>query len=272
MERDCSGVRSAAVQEPGIGRLDDDPLAQLEQAGSPPRLDFTCFGVGIALAVEVPALVAPIKAVLPPLASPGIREPAAARLTVRSDPGERGLVSIARPGGTLGSALDPEVAVRLLEERLPAIVAQRAEGWAFVHAGVVVVGERAIILPGRSLSGRSIIVEALAREGAHPWSETYAVLDSLGNLHPFGGSAGAGATASIALVATAPYRPGAHWSPERGGAAAAALAMLETAATQGDRGWLLAVLGSAAARATALRGERGEATEIAPQLLAELGC
>jgi len=44
---------------------------------------------------------------------------------------------------------------------------------------------RAILLPGRSLSGKTTLVRELLRRGATYYSDEFAVVDDFGNIHPF---------------------------------------------------------------------------------------
>src|ERR671929_229610 len=53
------------------------------------------------------------------------------------------------------------------------------------HAGVVGWQGRAILIPGRSFSGKSTLVAALVRAGATYYSDEFAVLDERGRVHPF---------------------------------------------------------------------------------------
>ena len=55
----------------------------------------------------------------------------------------------------------------------------------FVHAGVVAWKDRAILLPGRTLAGKTHLVAELVKAGAAYFSDEYAVLDEDGWVHPF---------------------------------------------------------------------------------------
>ena len=50
----------------------------------------------------------------------------------------------------------------------------------FIHAGVVGWSVHAIVMPGRTFTGESTLVEALVRRGAEYFSDEYAVLDRKG--------------------------------------------------------------------------------------------
>jgi hypothetical protein len=64
-------------------------------------------------------------------------------------------------------------------------VAERARKHVFVHAGVVGWEDRAIVVPGRSFSGKTTLVAELVRAGATYYSDDYAVFDARGRVHPF---------------------------------------------------------------------------------------
>lgn len=72
-----------------------------------------------------------------------------------------------------------------LEGDVRLTVADRARHRVFVHAGVVGWKGKAIVIPGRSLSGKSSLVAELVRRGGSYYSDEYAVCDSRGRVHPF---------------------------------------------------------------------------------------
>ena len=72
-----------------------------------------------------------------------------------------------------------------LEAAAQHAVARLCRKHVFIHAGVVRWGGRAILLPGRSLSGKSTLVLALVRLGATYYSDEFAVVDTKGRIHPF---------------------------------------------------------------------------------------
>jgi hypothetical protein len=64
-------------------------------------------------------------------------------------------------------------------------VAETAPRRVFVHAGVVGWRGRAIVLPGRTFTGKSTLVHALCAQGASYLSDEFAVLDDEGRVHPY---------------------------------------------------------------------------------------
>ncbi len=103
-----------------------------------------------------------------------------------------------------------------------------------LHAGVVGWGDKAILCPGPSWSGKSTLVAALVKAGATYFSDEYAVLDRNGRVHPYpkplsirnGGTGIArsysakeigGVTGKrslpVGLIVVSKYRPDAIWQP-----------------------------------------------------------
>lgn len=167
-------------------------------------------------------------------------------------------------------------------------VAAHATSRLFVHAGVVGWRDRAIVMPGRSHSGKSSLVAALVRAGALYYSDEYAVFDRQGRVHPYakrlslrqvaGGRQFCSAEAlggrvgtdplPVGLLAVLRYEPGATWEPRPLLPGQAVLALLDnTVLARSQPEFALSALGQAAAGATAFSSARGEAQDIGPQLL-----
>lgn len=84
----------------------------------------------------------------------------------------------------VGSVRD-SVALDRFENAIQYYVAEFADPWLFVHAGVVAWQGTAIVLPGRSFSGKSTLVHALVDAGATYLSDEYAVFDAEGRVWPY---------------------------------------------------------------------------------------
>ena len=192
-------------------------------------------------------------------------------------------------------AKDLEQAFEVLESEIRQTVAAAAPGRTFVHAGVVGWHGRAILVPGRSRSGKTTLVAELVESGAVYYSDEFAVLDRRGRVHPFakslsireggcarheivrrrraedfGGFCGV-RPLPVALVVLASYRPGAPWQPvtlTRGQAILEMLAHTVPARLRPEASLL--ALERAVARATVLQGERGEASAVAARLLEQV--
>jgi len=186
---------------------------------------------------------------------------------------------------------DLELALGLLDTHMCGFIAVHATERIFVHAGVVAYEDRLIVMPGMSFSGKSTLVAALVRAGAAYYSDDFAVLDETGRVHPYpkplslrgenvsntthtpeslGGTAGTEPHRPSAIVMTT-YRPGAEWHPRRLSPGEAVLAVLENTVPARERPTeSLRAVSRAVEQAIVLQGDRGEAEEFAPRLLAEL--
>ena len=54
-----------------------------------------------------------------------------------------------------------------------------------VHAGAVLIGDTAVLLPGSTHAGKSSLVAELLRRGASYFSDEYALIDIAGCVHPY---------------------------------------------------------------------------------------
>jgi hypothetical protein len=198
-----------------------------------------------------------------------------------------------RGGERIAQAASARDLLKHLESWLRLTIAIRSPQRIFVHAGVVGWRGRALLLPGRSHSGKTTLVAALVRAGATYFSDEYAVLDDTGRVHPFakplsirgpdGGAArkypvealgGRAATRPlpVGLVAVTRYRAGARWRPRTLSPAEGLFALLSntpTALTRSEDA--LRTLNRVVLNAVTLRGARAEADRIAPLLLERLG-
>jgi len=176
-----------------------------------------------------------------------------------------------------------------LERRMKMYVAEMAPRRVFVHAGVVGWKGRAILIPGRSLSGKTSLVEMLVRAGATYYSDEYAVLDMTGRVHAYpqslqirtpgssrqkkvtaeeiGGTTGT-KPLPIGLVVVSPYKAGARWRPVELSAGQAVLEMLaHTLPARRKPEVAVRTLGKAVSESITLKGVRGEAEEAARLIL-----
>jgi hypothetical protein len=175
------------------------------------------------------------------------------------------------------------------ESWLRLTVAIRSPERIFVHAGVVGWKGHALVVPGRSCSGKTTLVAALVRAGATYFSDEYAVLDEAGRVHPFpkplsirdpdGGptrmclaEALGGSTATepwpVVLVVATRYRRDARWRPRTLSPAEGLFALLAntpTALTRSEDA--MRTLKEVVNHAVTLRGARPEADHIVPLLL-----
>lgn len=179
-----------------------------------------------------------------------------------------------------------------LEQHTELLTAFRASDCLFVHAGVVGWQGQAILIPGRSMAGKTTLVKALIEAGATYYSDEFAVLDKEGRVHPyprplsirgnngqparktpvesFGGQAGI-ESLSVGLVIATEYQPKAVWRPRKLTPGQALLALMDnTVAAQRNPAHSMPILKQAVTGAIALKSKRGEAGDVAPLLLSRL--
>src|SRR5947209_3709992 len=100
-------------------------------------------------------------------------------------PGTRQFHLLYGGSARLARTVDLDEAFERLESDLQLLVAALARRRVFVHAGVVGWRGQAIVIPGRSLSGKSALVAALVQAGATYYSDEYAVFDDRGRVHAY---------------------------------------------------------------------------------------
>jgi len=176
-----------------------------------------------------------------------------------------------------------------LESDLRLFVADLARDRVFVHAGVVAWKGKAIVIPGRSYSGKSTLVAELIRAGATYYSDEYAVFDKRGRVHPFPkdlemrvtgdwlqtrqgvesfGSRTGTRPIPVGKILVTEYKSGNKWRPRQLSAGKAVLALLSnTVSARRHPEKVLATLQKVVAEARTFHGRRGEAQEIVPLIL-----
>lgn len=85
----------------------------------------------------------------------------------------------------IASSRDLDEALRALEGDIRLYVAEHSRRFVFIHAGVVAWQGQAIVIPGRSHSGKSRLVAALLEAGATYYSDEYAPIDARGRVHSY---------------------------------------------------------------------------------------
>ena len=249
----------------------------------------TAFGARFEVRYPDP-LADAVRAHLPPGSGPD-----------REGPGARGKVFEILPDGEAfalrvggrkaGKPLLRGPALDALGSALERHVAFHPGEFVFVHAGVVAVGGRALVLPGRSGAGKSTLVAALVTAGATYVSDEWAVVDGDGRVRPFPrplrlrtprgwfridaretDARVARRTLRLAAVVVTRYRPGTGIELSPLGPSRACLALVANAPAARTRpASALPALRKATEDAVAFEGPRGEAPEAAAALLALLG-
>jgi serine kinase of HPr protein (carbohydrate metabolism regulator) len=117
-----------------------------------------------------------------------------------------------RDATRLERSLDPAELRRTFNRDISMLIGALARRRVFVHAGVVGIDGKAVLVPGRSFSGKTTLVQTLVQQGAVYYSDEYAVLDSRGRVWPW--------AESLSIRAHGPAKPGDLRSPESLGAVA----------------------------------------------------
>jgi hypothetical protein len=172
-------------------------------------------------------------------------------------------------------------------------VAEASRKRTFVHAGVVGWGGRAVLIPGRSFSGKTTLVAELVRAGAIYYSDEFAVIDKQGMVYPyaqplqvrengsrdqterpveyFGGIAGQ-EPLPVGLVIVSRFRPEAHWRPRQISQGVGLLKILDnTVSARRAPAVAMSTLKQVVSNALIVRGVRGEASEVIDWITAQSG-
>jgi hypothetical protein len=191
-------------------------------------------------------------------------------------------------GALLARRATLPAALRVFEADVQLHVAEMAPDRVFVHAGVVGYQGRAILLPGRSFAGKSMLVRELVRAGAQYYSDEYAVLDSAGGVHSYPrpisirnertggatkhsvdlGSVAGDGPIPAGLVLMSEFRSGGQWRPRRLSPGRGELAMLaNTVSARRIPEVALATLHKVVTHAPVFASERGEAASVVEPIL-----
>ena len=146
-------------------------------------IGFESFGVRIRVGCDSPEGSARLAEVLPPSYTPIPPEAEAEEFALISD--GRGSYAFMRGGSPVSSDVELEFGISLLQTQVRLFIGLEAAGLVFVHAGAVAIGERAVIFPGRSFSGKTRLVAEFLQRGATYLSDEFAVIDTEGLVHPF---------------------------------------------------------------------------------------
>jgi hypothetical protein len=178
--------------------------------------------------------------------------------------------------------------IRVLDDAVvPRLTTLRA-----VHAGTVVWGGRALLLPGTSHAGKSSLVAELLRRGATYFSDEYALVDSEGRVHPYprplllrngcpeqspvlAGQCNApvgDAPAPVGWILSLEYQPAATWNVAAVPQSESLLTLLRnTPHVLAESPGMVSAFQRAVAGATCYSGQRSEAVQAADEILRLVG-
>jgi hypothetical protein len=257
------------------------------------ELAFSCYGAQLLVVDTAGADVCvQLESLLPPSIIPSDGSaPDACFVIDRPEPRKEGQHTpyrILRHGEVLMRARTTERLVKRLRQEIDEAVAIYSRRGLFVHAGVVGWRGHAIVVPGRSMTGKSHLVGELVRCGATYYSDEFAVLGDDGRVHPYArmpvirsetdgfktvlaeGRA-AGEPLPIALVVATLFSRHATWKPAELRGARAVLPIIDnTVLAQSETGRLLNLCRLIAPTLVTLHGPRPDAASVAPRILAFL--
>ncbi len=187
----------------------------------------------------------------------------------------------------IARTLDLDEAMQALESDLQLYVAEHSRSLVFVHAGVVAWQGRAIVIPGRSHSGKSTLVAALVKAGATYYSDEYAPIDARGRVRPYllplrlwqradaypkrvvpTPPCSSLPPLPVGLLVATRFEKGARWHHRTLSPGRAALEVLKNAVpARRSPERVIERLASLTSQARLIKGRRGEAREAASRVL-----
>lgn len=274
-------------------------MQKIDRLGWAAGISFTAYGRRVGIRVNEAEGVERLERRLPygwkPAAGPVVERLYSLYLSLHlggagARPGVRRFHLLYGGAARVARTEDVEEIYEALETDLRMYIAEAARRRVFVHAGVVGWRGTAIVIPGRSFSGKSTLVRELVRAGATYYSDEYAAFDARGRVHPYlkplsirengaslrqtnyevealGGRAGSGPL-PVGLIVVSAYKEGARWRPRALSAGLGALELLaNTVAVRRQPEKTLATLQQVVERAAVLKGARGEAGEVVESIL-----
>jgi Rps23 Pro-64 3,4-dihydroxylase Tpa1-like proline 4-hydroxylase len=229
-----------------------------------------------------------LAALLPPDSRPSDSEAhEVSYVLVPSEDAALGTYAVRRDGAVCFRAETADDAVNWLSREIDSAIAVHARAGLFVHAGVVAWRGRAIVVPGRSTTGKSTLVAELVRRGATYYSDEFAVLDDEARVHPYArppvlrGAVHQGRPAGnmareiaerpalpVSLIVSMPFREGATWCPKVITGARAVLPIIDnTILARAESARTVRLAARMAPHVVTLEGVRPDAEVAAPRIL-----
>lgn len=198
--------------------------------------------------------------------------------------------SLYKDGEKIVARATRKYAMERLDSTIRLTVAEFAVGRVFVHAGVVSLKGKALLIPARSFRGKTTLTAALVKRGALYYSDEYAVLDKDGFVHPFarplsirgeiddfkqidyavetlGGTAGT-EKIPVGMVLITEYKPNGKWKPKKMSSANGIIELINnTIPIRNNPQFSLEVLNRVANRAVFYKSKRGDVFESADLIL-----
>lgn len=246
-----------------------------------------CFGARIGVRFNDRQLFRRLARRLPPHAEVEPWGPANRIYSVQSTGGVPKEYALLRNRTAIMRSGSADQVIDLLASDLNECVARFASD-LFVHAGVVGWKGKAIVIPGRSMSGKSTLVAELIRQGASYYSDEYAVIGEDGWVHGYpkplslrrakgnprslsakslGGKVGT-KRLPFGMIVVTKYSPGVAWKPRPLSEAESMMALIaNTVMARAHPEMTMQRLRRAVQRTYGFEGRRGDAKETAHALL-----
>lgn len=255
-------------------------------------ISFNSYGVGVGLEGDDPVLLEKARELI--VRAFGNRAeifegPAAKSENVFGIAWENGRFRLYKNGLEITSGVSERNFFKYLNSLLRLEVAEFAVNRVFVHAGVVGWNGQAIVIPGKSFSGKSTLTAELVKIGAEYYSDEYAVLEPDGYVGPFprhmsiryfGGTREKEVSAEelggkqgerpipVGLVLITGFSKGAKWAPEILSPGSGIMELIpHTLTMRRDPAFSLKVLDLVARRAIIVKSPRGDVKKFAKFLL-----
>lgn len=226
---------------------------------------------GLALTDQLAALV-------PPELIDGRRGPVHTELAAIG--GVDGAIDLSA-GEEAYSTGDSSTAVAWLRAMVDATIATEATEALFVHAGVVGWRGHAVLVPGRSGTGKSTLVTALVRHGAEYYSDEFAPIDPAGLVHAYartpspggelaplgGGGSDPRPPLPVGVILSTAFRAGVQWRPRIVAGTRGLLPILDNVIVCRNRPASALAAAKAIAGAVTLAGSRPDADLVAKEIL-----
>jgi hypothetical protein len=265
----------------------NDELSKVDRLEWPAAVSTISYGVRVGVRVNSPEYLDQVLSCLPPGWKPSSSRIVERIYSVIAGP--RRLNRIYCDGAEIAKSRDLKRMLDALESELQLFVAEYSPRRVFIHAGVVGWRGKAIIIPGRSYSGKTTLVKTFVEAGATYYSDEYAVLDSKGFVHPYPRALGVRETDAfdqtkytieslggiagrkplpVAMVIVSQFKKKANWRPQRLSPGQGTLALLANAvAVRREPELTLTALQQIAPHAEILKGKRGEARPMVDSIL-----
>jgi len=258
------------------------------------QVSFASFGVSLGLRANEASLLVDALLHLPVgwKPSPGLMVGCSYSLLYHRNPALAGgsTYRLYRDGRLLYSCADRPEFLERFASTIALYIADSSRSRVFIHAGVVGWGGSAILIPGRSFSGKTTLVAELVRAGATYYSDEFAVVDSCGMVYPYaqplqirkdgsfrqvktpveqlGGIAGR-EPQTVGLIVFTRHKTDAQWNPKWLSAGKGLLRALDnTISARSAPAMALGALKEVVSNAPIVCGVRGEAVQVVEWIVA----